>query len=367
VNKLDYIIVGAGLSGATFARYATDRGKKCLVLDKRKHIAGNIFSQNVDGIEVHKYGPHIFHTNSEKIWNYVNQFAAFNDYRHKVLVNCGDEFFSFPINLKTLESLWGIKDDAELIKKFENGKSKHKPKENLEDWAIAEVGEEIYRKLIYGYTKKQWGVSPAKLPPSIISRIPVRQNRNDDYHNCKFSGIPLCGYTDMVANMLFGIEVQLETDYFQKRYYWDSIAKNIIYTGPIDEFFGYKYGEMEWRSLRFQEQRINQTLVQQVAQINFVQENVPFTRSVEHKHFIPSTLLDKKYTIITKEYPEKYVPGLEKYYPVCSCSQENLLAKYKKLIPSKFIFIGRLAKFKYYNMDQAIALSLSKARLVVGN
>jgi UDP-galactopyranose mutase len=359
---VDYLIVGAGLYGATFARTMTDHGKTCLVIDKRSHIAGNVFSKTVDGIEVHQYGPHIFHTNSEMIWDHVRQFATFNDYRHKVLSDVNGDKYSFPINLKTLESLWGEMSDAELLKKFESVKSAHTHNETLEDWAIAEVGEEIYRKFIYGYTKKQWGTEPANLPRSIITRIPVRNNRDDNYHAARFSGIPVDGYTSMVANMLDGIRVVLDADYLENRSFWDSWARTVVYTGPVDEFFDYEHGEMKWRSLNFQHGMLKTPQFQDVAQVNYPDEHVPYTRSIEHKHFVPSTMGDTQHTVVTLEYPQKYIRGLEKYYPVCDDEQRSIYEAYRKIIPSNFIFGGRLAMYRYYDMDQVIASALNDAR-----
>jgi UDP-galactopyranose mutase len=305
----DYLIIGAGLYGATFAREATNAGKKCLVVDKRPHIGGNVYTKNVGGIDVHKYGPHIFHTNSEKIWNYVNQFAEFNTYRHKVLSLYNGFLYSFPLNLKTLEQLWPGLDDEQLLKRFYSGRSEHEVWENLEDWAVAEVGGEIYDKFIYGYTKKQWGTEPRNLPSSIISRIPVRTDRNDDYHKCKFSGIPVDGYTNMVSNMLDGIDVMLNVDYLHLRETLDKRARHIIYTGPIDEFFNYEHGELEWRSLSFEEKIYNSTY-QPVAQVNYPEDDVAYTRTVEHKHFNNKKC---KHSVVTFEYPQKYEKGREKF------------------------------------------------------
>lgn len=363
--KIDYLVVGAGLYGATFARQMTDAGKQCIVVDRRQHIAGNVYSRNVSGVEVHMYGPHIFHTNSEKIWNYVNQFADFNDYRHKVLSYYDRKTYSFPLNLKTLEQLWGKHDDKTLIEMFESKRRKHSRFENLEEWAISEVGEEIYRKFIYGYTKKQWGVEPADLPSFIISRIPVRTDRNDDYHQSVYSGIPKCGYTQMVANMLDGIEIVLNEDYLLRRDYWDSTAKHVVYTGPIDEFFNYEKGELQWRSLRFVNTFVNDhrnTMVQPVAQINYPQENVPYTRSIEHKHF----LNQKSHTsIITYEYPQPYERGDNKFYPINNDCNNYLYQIYKDMIPKNFIFGGRLAEYKYYDMHQVIGAALAKSEKIL--
>lgn len=358
---IDYLVVGAGLYGATFAREATNAGKKCLVIDKRPHIGGNVYTENVGGIDVHKYGPHIFHTNSEKIWNYVNQFAEFNDYRHKVL-SCHNSFlYSFPLNLKTLEQLWPGLDDKQLLERFYSGRSEHQVWENLEDWAIAEVGKEIYDKFIYGYTKKQWGTEPRNLPSSIISRIPVRTDRNDNYHKCKFSGIPINGYTDMVSNMLDGIDVILNVDYLHLRETLDKGFRHIVYTGPIDEFFNYEHGELEWRSLSFEEKIYNSTY-QSVAQVNYPEYDVAYTRTVEHKHFNNSKC---KHSVVTFEYPQKYEKGREKFYPINDTFNNALYQKYKSMIPSRHIFGGRLAEYKYYDMDQVIGAAISKFRRTI--
>lgn len=354
---VDYLIVGAGLYGATFAREATNRCKDCIVIDKRPHIGGNVYTEKRHGIDIHKYGPHIFHTNSKMVWDFVNRFAEFNDYRHKVLSYSDMQHYSFPLNLKTLEQLWPGLSDEELIAKFEAGKSKHDKYENLEEWAIAEVGEEIYRKFIYGYTKKQWGTEPSNLPSSIISRLPVRLERNDDYHNARYSGIPKCGYTEMVANMLKGIDVILDMDFLEHRESWEQLANKIVYTGPIDEFFNYELGELAWRSLRFEEYEYDYFPVQRVAQINYPQDNVEYTRTVEHKHF--NNTGDRK-SVVTFEYPQEYKRGREKYYPVNDCENYSLYLDYKKMIPEKYIFGGRLAEYKYYDMDQVIAASLKR-------
>lgn len=358
---MDYLVVGAGLYGATFAREATNAGKRCLVIDKRSHIGGNVYTENVGGIDVHKYGPHIFHTNSEKIWNYVNQFAEFNDYRHKVL-SCHNAFlYSFPLNLKTLEQLWPGLDDKQLLERFYSGRSEHQVWENLEEWAIAEVGKEIYEKFIYGYTKKQWGTEPRNLPSSIISRIPVRTDRNDNYHNAKFSGVPKRGYTDMVSNMLDGIDVMLGVDYLHLREQLDKKFRHIVYTGPIDEFFNYAHGELEWRSLSFEERLYDYTY-QPVAQVNYPEDDVTYTRTVEHKHFNDDVKCE--HSVVTFEYPQKYERGREKFYPINDVFNNALYQKYKSMIPSGHIFGGRLAEYKYYDMDQVVGAAISKFRKV---
>lgn len=358
-GMIDYLVVGAGLYGATFAREATNAGKKCLVIDRRNHIAGNIYTQNNKGIDVHKYGPHIFHTNSGRIWDYVNRFAEFNNYKHKVLSYCDERYYSFPININTLEQLWGNYDDATLLNMFQCKRNKNKPSNNLEEWAIIELGEEIYQKFIYGYTKKQWGVDPKELPSSIISRIPIRTNRNDDYHNCVYSGVPKNGYTEMVKNMLDGIQVILDENYFDRQDYWDNLARKIVYTGPIDEFFNYKLGELQWRSLRFEEYEHAISYVQPVAQINYPEEKFEHTRSIEHKHFNNT---NTPHTLITLEYSQKYERGKEKYYPINDKRNNSLYKKYKQIIPNTHIFGGRLAEYKYYDMDQVIGAAISRFR-----
>lgn len=361
--KYDFLVVGTGLSGATFAREMTNSGKKCLVIDRRQTIGGNVYTKEIAGIHAHMYGPHIFNTNSPMLWSYVNNFTLFNDYRHKVKCSQGGKLYSFPINLNTLEELWGDVDQ-ELLSKLNT-----EPKagfENAEDYAIKNLGEEIYRKFIYGYTKKQWGKEPKDLPALIISRLPIRKNRNDDYHKCIYSGVPEEGYSKLIENMLDGIEVRLGVDYLSKRDDWDSIAKTVIYTGPIDEFFDYTYGALGWRSLRFDHKIEDAELLQPVAQINYTDENVEYTRTVEHKHFYNSVDSDK--TVITTEYPQEYKKGGEKYYPINNAENTFVYNQYKKLInQSKYIFIGRLATYKYYNMDQAIAASLNTCNKIRNN
>lgn len=362
MEKLDFLIVGSGLFGAVFARQATDDGKKCLVLEKRPHIAGNIYSEKKNGIDVHMYGPHIFNTNSEKIWNYVQQFADFNDYRHQVLSLVEDRYYNFPLSIVTLRQLWGDYNDEYLIEKFNNQKRKPKS-DNLEDWAISQVGEEIYQKFIYGYTKKHWGKEPKLLPSSIIRRIPIRTNEDTSYHSSIFSGIPMDGYTSMVENMLDGIEVATEENYLEKREYWDDICDKVVYTGSIDEFFDYQYGELEWRSLRFENITAPVARYQPVAQVNFPSLDFEKTRTIEHKHFNPKNI---QHTILTHEYPQKYKRGLEKYYPVNDEINNHKYNKYKNIITDKYIFGGRLASYKYYDMDQVIGSAISSYKKLSG-
>jgi UDP-galactopyranose mutase len=358
--KYDYLIVGCGLFGSTFARQATDAGKKCLVIDKRGHVGGNVFTENKAGIHVHKYGPHIFHTNSQEIWNYVNQFAVFNDYKHTVKASYNDQLYSFPINLSTLEELWGKHDKDTLLSILDAKRVKTERSNNLEDWILSKVGEEIYQKFFYGYTKKQWSREPRDLPASIIRRLPIRDNYDNRYHEDHYSGIPTGGYAAMMENILDGIQVELGQDYFYSRDYYDNLAKRVVYTGAIDDFFDHQLGSLDWRSLRFEEEVHSKERYQCVAQINYTDYNVGFTRIVEHKHFADNPKTN--HTIITKEYPEDYKVGMEKYYPINDEKNKNLYRQYKRMIPSKYVFGGRLAEYKYYDMDQVIGSSVHKAK-----
>lgn len=361
--KYDFLVVGTGLSGATFAREMTNSGKKCLVIDRRQTIGGNVYTKEIAGIHTHMYGPHIFNTNSPMLWGYVNNFTPFNDYRHRVKCSQGGTLYSFPINLNTLEELWGDVDQ-DLLRKLNT-----EPKagfENLEEYAIENLGEEIYRKFIYGYTKKQWGKEPRNLPALIISRIPIRKNRNDDYHKCIYSGVPKEGYSTLIENMLDGIEIRLDVDYLNKRDYWDGMAKVVVYTGPIDEFFNYTHGDLDWRSLRFDHEVKQAEWLQPVAQINYTDEEIKYTRTIEHKHFYKN--INTPQTVITTEYPQEYNRGQEKYYPVNDTQNTFIYSQYKKMIDvSKYIFIGRLATYKYYNMDQAIAAALKVCNKIKDN
>lgn len=356
----DFIVVGSGLFGSTFAQQANEAGYKCLIIDKRNHNAGNCYSENIDGINVHKYGPHIFHTSDEKIWNYVNRFAKFNNYVNRPKVNYKGEIYSFPINLFTLYQLFGVKTPEEAAKVLEEIKIHSDSPKNLEEWILSQVGEEIYRKFIYGYTKKQWGREPKELPSSIIKRLPIRLTFDDNYFNDIYQGIPIGGYTKMIEKMQEGIEVRLGVDFFEHREELESQAKTIVFTGAIDEFFEYAHGPLEYRSLRFETEVLSISDYQGNAIVNYTEEEVPYTRICEHKHF---EFGKGESTIITREYPDSWEPGKERYYPVNNEENNSRYSKYQKMsndIFPKYIFGGRLAQYKYYDMHQVIASAIHK-------
>lgn len=361
----DYLIVGCGLYGATFAHKAKENKKKCLIIDSREHIGGNCYTENKEGINIHKYGPHIFHTNNDEIWNYINKFTKFNNYINRPKVNFKNKLFSFPINLFTLYQLWGVNTPESAKNKLEQVKANIKDPKNLEEWILSQVGEEIYHTFIYGYTKKQWGREPRELPSFIIKRLPIRLNFDDNYFFDKYQGIPISGYTKMIENMLESTEVVLNENYFNKRDYWNSKAKQVIYTGKIDEFYNYKYGELEYRSLRFETTRINSKDFQGNAIINYTDEKIPFTRIIEHKHF---EFGHQDYTYITKEYPEEFNIDKIPYYPINDEKNNNKYKMYLKLNQnnSSIFFGGRLAEYKYYDMHQIIGSALNKANKIIG-
>jgi UDP-galactopyranose mutase len=365
MTQYDYVIVGAGMFGSVFAREATDAGRKCLIIDKRNHIAGNCHTSSClpesgDKIHAHTYGPHIFHTNSEKIWNYVNKYCKFNNYVNRPKVNYKNNIYSFPINLFTLYQLWGVQTPDQARSKLESVRVKIENPANLEEWILSQVGGEIYETFIKGYTTKQWGRDPKSLPASIIKRLPIRLNFNDNYFEDRYQGIPENGYTAMFENLNKGVEVELNIDYFKNRGYFDRICKKVIFTGSIDEFYDYTFGELEWRSLRFENEIINSEDYQGNAVINFTEEKVPYTRITEHKHF--NSCRNSK-TIITKEYPQNWDRNKEKYYPVNDERNNELYFKYKSMQnESKFIFGGRLADYKYYDMHQVVGSALERSR-----
>lgn len=358
INKYDYLIIGSGLFGSVFAREMTDKGARCLIIDKRNHIGGNCYTEDKDGIFVHKYGPHIFHTNSDKIWNYMNKWTSFNNFTYRPKVKYQDKLYSFPINLFTLYQLWGVVTPAEARDRIGREKINIQNPSNLEEWILSQVGKEIYEKFIYGYTKKQWNKSPKDLPASIIKRLPIRLVFDDNYFDDKYQGIPVEGYTPIFNKLLKDIPIETEVDYFVDRQKWDSIGTKIVYTGAIDEFFDYDLGTLEWRSLRFEEQHLDISDYQGVAAINYTEENIPFTRIVEHKHF---NFGKQNHTVITKEYPQDWDITKEKYYPVNDDENNKLYSKYKERINNdKYIFGGRLADYKYYDMHQVVASALSR-------
>jgi UDP-galactopyranose mutase len=355
----DYVIVGAGMFGSVFAQQAMENGSTCLVIDKRSHIAGNCYTEKIRNIDVHKYGAHIFHTNDERIWNYINRFTRFNNFTNRVKVRNGDDLYSFPINLMTLNQMWGVKTPSEAKKILDQKRINIENPSNLEEWICSQVGEEIYKKFVYGYTKKQWNRHPRDLPSSIIKRIPIRMTYDDNYFDDRFQGIPVDGYTSAFKNMLEGADIVLGVNYFDNKEYYNSLArKKIVYTGAIDEFYEYKFGQLEWRSLRFENEIIDDFDFQGNAVVNYTEESVPFTRILEHKHF---NLKNQKNTVITREYPQDWDKTKEKFYPVNDKKNSTLLKEYKSLIDEdKYIFGGRLADYKYYDMHQVIGSALHK-------
>lgn len=356
----DFLIVGAGLFGSVFARLATDNGYSVTVIDKREHIGGNIYTKRENNIDIHMYGPHIFHTNSTEIWQYVNEFTKFNNYRHTPKVLFNDKIYSFPINLLTFSQVFNIHDPEKARDIIENTRIKSvNPEENLENYCLYHIGEELYKMFIYGYTKKQWCKDPKLLPASIIKRLPIRYTFDDNYYNAIYQGIPIDGYTKLITNLLDGINIELETDFFKQRSYYENKYKYIVYTGSIDKLFGYCHGELEWRSLRFENQWVDKNDYQGCSIINYTSEQIPFTRICEHKHF---NYKQSDKTIITKEYSIKYVPGMEQYYPVNTSVNNNLYKQYSQMVPNNYIIGGRLGSYQYYDMDQVIGQALKKAK-----
>lgn len=355
--KYDYLIVGAGLFGAVFAREMTNMGRKCLVIDKRKHIAGNIYTEEIDGIYVHRYGAHIFHTSDKKIWEYVNRYTEFNQYINSPVAVYGDELYNLPFNMNTFSKMWGIKTPAEAKEIIERQIREAGIKEpaNLEEQAIRLVGTDVYEKLIKGYTQKQWGRKCTELPAFIIKRLPLRFTYDNNYFNDRYQGIPVDGYTKMVERMLEGIEVRLETDYFQVRNEID--ADTTVYTGPIDEYFGYTLGHLQYRSLRFETEKLDCENYQGNAVVNYTAADVPYTRIIEHKHF---TFGKQPVTVITREYSSEWKPGDEPYYPVNDSKNTELYRKYQELAEQEqgLIFGGRLGQYQYFDMDKVIASAL---------
>jgi len=357
--KYDYLIVGAGLFGAIFAYEMNKIGKKCLIIEKRDHIGGNVFTENLENINVHKYGAHIFHTNNKKIWDYINQFANFNRYTNSPIANYNGELYNLPFNMNTFYQMWGVKtpDQAKAkIKEQRYNANINNPK-NLEEQAISLIGQDIYEKLVKGYTEKQWGKKCTDLPSFIIKRLPVRFTFDNNYFNDLYQGIPIGGYTQIIEKMLENIEVKLKTDFFDNREHWSNIADKIIFTGMIDQYYDYCYGELEYRGLNFYHETLNMENYQGNAVINYTDSKTPYTRIIEHKHFENS--LSSK-TIITKEYPKTWVRGDEAYYPINDEKNTKLFEKYYNLAKKEdnVIFGGRLGMYKYFDMWQVIDESL---------
>lgn len=366
MTRYDYIIVGAGLFGAVFAHEATKKGKKCLVLEKRDHIAGNVYTEEVEGIQVHKYGAHIFHTSNEEVWTYINQFARFNNFINSPVANYKGKLYNLPFNMNTFYQMWGVKTPAEAIAKIEAQRkaSGIQDPQNLEEQAISLVGEDIYRILIKGYTEKQWGRDCKDLPASIIRRLPVRLTFDNNYFNDRYQGIPEEGYTALVGKMLKGIEVRLNTDFLKEKECFESMAKKIIFTGPIDAYFNYTFGPLNYRSVRFETEILDTENYQGVAVVNYNEREVPFTRIIEHKHF---AFGKQPSTVISREYPSEWKLGVEPYYPVNNKENNALYERYKALASQqeKVHFAGRLGQYKYFDMDKVIdeALTFAKQEL----
>jgi len=374
MKEYDYLIVGSGLFGAIFAHEATKSGKKCLVIEKRNNIGGNIYTENVKGINVHRYGAHIFHTSNKEIWNYINQFAEFNRYTNSPVANYKNELYNLPFNMNTFNKLWGVITPSEAIEKIEEEKKEAgiKQPKNLEEQAISLVGTTIYEKLIKGYTEKQWGRRCTELPSFIIKRLPVRLIYDNNYFNNKYQGIPIGGYTSIIEKMLKNIEVKLNYDYFEHKDELENISDKIVFTGPIDKFYEYKFGKLEYRSLRFETEELDIGNYQGNAVVNYTDYETPYTRIIEHKHFEYAKSLGNeetedvsKFTIITKEYPMTWDETKEPYYPINNEKNNELYNKYKGLSKkdNKVIFGGRLGTYKYYDMDKVIEEALNALKI----
>ncbi len=368
----NYLIVGSGLYGATVAQQLQNAGKSVLVIDKRPNIAGNVYTKPIEGINVHVYGAHIFHTNNKSVWDYVQHFATFNRFTNSPVANFHGELYSLPFNMYTFNKMWGVVTPEEAEQKIAEQKATAgitEPK-NLEEQAISLVGTDIYEKLIKGYTQKQWGRTCTELPAFIIKRLPVRLTFDNNYFNALYQGIPVGGYTKMVEKMLEGVEVKLNTDYLTDKEYWDSQAEKIIYTGPIDAYFNYALGPLEYRSVRFETEVLDKPNFQGNAAVNYTDAETPWTRIIEHKWFEfgkDENGNDLPKTVISREYSSEWKPGDEPYYPVNDEKNQRLYSQYRALADKekKVIFGGRLGEYKYYDMDQVIATALEKSGEIV--
>ncbi len=367
----DYLVVGSGLFGAIFAHEAKEAGKSVLVIDKRGNIAGNVYTEDVEGIHVHKYGAHIFHTNNTEVWEYVQKFATFNRFTNSPVANYKGELYSMPFNMYTFNKMWGVVTPEEAQAKIDSQRKEitSEPK-NLEEQAISLVGRDIYEKLVKGYTEKQWGRDCKDLPAFIIKRLPVRLTFDNNYFNALYQGIPMGGYTKMIANMLDGIEVRLNEDYLLKKDEYDAMAKKVIYTGPIDAYFNYALGNLEYRSVRFETELLDKPNYQGNAAVNYTDRETPYTRIIEHKWFEfgkDDNGNDIPKTVISKEYSSEWKPGDEPYYPVNDEKNSALYAKYKELADKeeKVVFGGRLGEYKYYDMDATVASALNCAKMIL--
>jgi len=359
-KEYNYLIVGAGLFGSVFAHEMTKKGKKCLIIEKRNHIAGNIFTEKIEGINVHKYGAHIFHTSDKKIWDYVNSFAEFNRFTNSPIANYKGKLYNLPFNMNTFYQLWGVKTPEEAKKKIEEQREEYahitEPK-NLEEQALVLGGKDIYEKLIKGYTEKQWGRPATEIPAFIIRRLPFRFTFDNNYFNDIYQGIPVEGYTKLIEKMLEGIEVINNVNYFEDKKKWNDMADKVIFTGKIDEFYNFQFGELEYRSLHFENEILNTPNYQGNAVVNYTEKEIPYTRIIEHKHFEFGT---QEKTYITREYPHEFSKNKESYYPINDDKNQAVFEKYKELSQkdNKIIFGGRLAEYKYYDMHHVIDKAL---------
>ena len=371
--KYDYLIVGAGLFGATFAYLANRKGKRCLVIDKRPHAGGNIYCENIEGINVHKYGAHIFHTSDKEVWDFVNSIVPFNRYTNCPVAQAPDgKLYNLPFNMNTFYQMWGVKTPAEAQVKLDEERSEaiaqmksegiSEPR-NLEEQALTLIGRDIYEQLIKGYTEKQWGRPCSELPAFIIRRLPVRMTFDNNYFNDSYQGIPIGGYNRLIDGLLDGIEVRLETDFFDNRSHWESVADRIVFTGKIDEFYGYRFGKLEYRTVRFETETLSQPNYQGNAVVNYTSREVPYTRIIEHKHFetFGKAVYDNPKTVISREYSTEWRDGMEPFYPVNDARNQAIYERYRVLASkeSSVIFGGRLAEYKYYDMAPIIAQVLN--------
>ncbi len=363
----DYLIVGTGLFGAVFARIATDKGRRCLVIEKRPHKGGSLYCEEIEGILVHKYGPHIFHTSNKRVWDFVNSIVPFNCYVNSPVANYQGKMYNLPFNMNTFHRMWGVVTPSEAIAEIERqkqeaaaciGKRGAEHPRNLEEQALLLVGRELYETLIKGYTEKQWGKACTQLPAFIIRRLPVRFTFDNSYFDDTYQGIPDGGYNRLIDGLLYGADVELDADFFTNRRYWETVADKIVFTGKIDEFYGYRFGKLQYRSLRFEEEIVETSNYQGNAVVNYTDRQIPYTRIIEHKHFAASgaSVYKNPRTVITKEYPTEWSEGKEPYYPVNDTHNDRLADKYRKLAKKEncVLFGGRLAEYRYYDMDVVI-------------
>ena len=374
-KKYDYLVVGSGLYGATFAYLATRQGKRCMVIDKRPQLGGNLYCEQIEGINVHKYGAHIFHTSNKKVWNFVNSITEFNRYTNSPVANFKGQLYNLPFNMNTFYQMWGVTTPAEAMAKLDEQRAEAAAKmkddgvtvpRNLEEQARILIGEDIYERLIKGYTEKQWGRPCVDLPAFIIKRLPVRLVFDNNYFNDKYQGVPIGGYNKLIAGLLDGIETKTGTDFFTNRLYWEGLADTIVFTGKIDEYYGYCYGKLEYRTVRFEEEVLDMPNYQGNAVVNYTEKDVPETRIIEHKHFemVGSEVYNSSKTLISKEYSTEWKDGMEPYYPVNDDRNNSLYCQYKALADKekRVIFGGRLAEYRYYDMHQIVECLLERFR-----